>query len=309
MGMVQRATAEDGGEAQRHVEDLLMLFAVWLIEVRRLSPQTARAYVSTVRAWHERRFGAMAPGHEMVRLRAMLKGAKKLRVVRAPEHGRQAMPTQVLAKGIRELDDDDNGRCAAAALQLAFCGLLRVGEYTSPSQKHFDEKSLPTVRDVTFSTDEHGEMATIMIEAKKKGVKAAGKTSAVVVRDGTLLKPVKALKRMLRRRKATADEPLFLWNGKPLTANTVNKLVKFVAEAAGVPAANFSTHSLRIGGATAALVAGMSPEVIRVMGRWDSDVYRVYCRRSREVAMRLGAVIASTSFHNPEGAFVDEELI
>ena len=85
--------------------------------------------------------------------------------------------------------------------------------------------------------------------------------------------------------------------------------MKFVACAAGVDPSPFSSHSLRIGGATAALAAGMSPLTIRVMGRWDSDVYRVYCRLSRQSALRVGAAIASTPFDAVDRAFADEDLM
>ena len=57
------------------------------------------------------------------------------------------------------------------------------------------------------------------------------------------------------------------------------------------------------------MAAGVSPEAIRVMGRWDSDVYRIYCRRSRQVALQLGTVIASTGFESLDDAFTTEELV
>ena len=94
-----------------------------------------------------------------------------------------------------------------------------------------------------------------------------------------------------------------------MTGKCVTTLVKATMEAAGVGPNRYSSHSLRIGGATAALAAGVPPEVIRMMGRWDSDVYEIYCRRSRQVALRIGAVIASTPFDEVEGAFRDEELV
>ena len=71
--------------------------------------------------------------------------------------------------------------------------------------------------------------------------------------------------------------------GKPLTKMDVTKMVRLALEAAGQQPGRFNSHGLRIGGATAALAAGVPPEAIRVMGRWDSDVYEIYCRRSRQV--------------------------
>ena len=49
-------------------------------------------------------------------------------------------------------------------------------------------------------------------------------------------------------------------------------------EAVGEDPSEFSTHSLRIGGATALFAAGATETVIRTMGRWSSDIYRLYTR-------------------------------
>ena len=194
MSMVQMAPVEAGSEAQRAVEDSLILFAVWLVEVRGVAPRTAQAYVSTVRAWHARRFGEMLPAFECVRLRAVLKGMQAVKASRSTRKRRRAVRTQMLAAGMAAaLDDTPDGRCARAALSLAFCGLLRVGEYTTPSAVRYDAHRLPTVGDVTFSNDEFGEMATVMIWPRKKGMKVCEKQVAVVVRDGELLRPVTAL--------------------------------------------------------------------------------------------------------------------
>ena len=44
------------------------------------------------------------------------------------------------------------------------------------------------------------------------------------------------------------------------------------------------------------------------MGRWDSEVYEIYCRMLRQLALNLGTVIASTAVHDATSAFYDEEL-
>ena len=48
--------------------------------------------------------------------------------------------------------------------------------------------------------------------------------------------------------------------------------------AIGENSTHFGTHSLRIGGATSLFAAGADPTVIRTMGRWSSDIYRLYVR-------------------------------
>ena len=78
--------------------------------------------------------------------------------------------------------------------------------------------------------------------------------------------------------------------------------------AAGLPPHLFGAHSLRIGGATAALSAGGEPSQIRLMGRWSSDVYEVYCRMSEAAALRVGAAIGSAAVRPEALAFHEEHL-
>src|SRR5208283_2056890 len=58
----------------------------------------------------------------------------------------------------------------------------------------------------------------------------------------------------------------FRGRGK-LSSATISALVKKVAEDAGFKG-KFSSHSIRIGGATAAVMGGMSMEQIRSIGHW-----------------------------------------
>jgi site-specific recombinase XerD len=45
----------------------------------------------------------------------------------------------------------------------------------------------------------------------------------------------------------------------------------------GVP--SITGHSFRIGGTTHLLIAGVNPDVVQAMGRWNSDVFLIYWRR------------------------------
>ena len=72
----------------------------------------------------------------------------------------------------------------------------------------------------------------------------------------------------------------------------------------------FGAHSLRIGGATAALAAGIEPSTIRLMGRWSSDVYELYVRMTKQAAAGFAVKIGSTEFDDVERrAFTTEELV
>ena len=55
----------------------------------------------------------------------------------------------------------------------------------------------------------------------------------------------------------------------------------------------------------------MNPATIRAAGRWSSEIYRIYCRLSRQSAAGVATTIGSTPFEDLERGvqFVDEELM
>ena len=85
-------------------------------------------------------------------------------------------------------------------------------------------------------------------------------------------------------------------------------MVKLLMQAVGMDPARYGAHSLRIGGATAALAAGVPPALIRLMGRWSSDVYEIYCRMSEQSALGVGQSIAAADVSTFEGGFQEEHL-
>lgn len=78
------------------------------------------------------------------------------------------------------------------------------------------------------------------------------------------------------------ESPLFAQIGQPevpISSQAVSAIVKRAAAHAGLRG-RFSGHSMRIGGATAALRAGLSLEHIRAVGDWTSDAVLRYLRAS-----------------------------
>ena len=65
--------------------------------------------------------------------------------------------------------------------------------------------------------------------------------------------------------------------------------------AVGESPEGYSTHSLRIGGATALFAQGANETVIRTMGRWSSDLHRLYVRACFEQCCAWTKKAGSTS--------------
>ena len=153
-----------------------------------------------------------------------------------------------------------------------------------------------------------------MVRPCKKLRYRGAKTVPVVLRDGTVLQPVTELARLFAVDAVSAEElaatPLFRReDGSAFTTAFVRGLVKLCMHRVGRDPAMFGAHSLRIGGASALLAAGIPPAAIQVMGRWDSDVYLVYCRWSQDAARRVGSAVASTCFTDFEGEYTHEEMM
>ena len=140
---------------------------------------------------------------------------------------------------------------------------------------------------------------TLDVWPRKKGLKVVDTSCQVTLRDGTFVQPVTWLKRMraLRRQRGQwgPGQPLFMCGGKALTVDAVQRFAKWCMAMVGEDPAHYSSHSFRIGGATAAFAAGVDESTVRALGRWDSETYRLYTRMSRQAAMRLGAAVASTA--------------
>ena len=80
-----------------------------------------------------------------------------------------------------------------------------------------------------------------------------------------------------RVHKTQPWEPIArLWANHGVGNGHVVQLLKEVASELGLNAANYSTHSIRIGGSTALLNSGANPLVIKLLGRWLSDCYQSY---------------------------------
>ena len=73
-----------------------------------------------------------------------------------------------------------------------------------------------------------------------------------------------------------------------------------MAEMYGLDPRRISSHSLRIGGATAMAAAGMSEYKIKQMGGWKSDVFLDYARNTTQLFERVSTPCTrKTHVHYP----------
>jgi hypothetical protein len=302
-------------------EHLVMDFAIWLAmgrpSGRPIAAKTIRRYVTQVCRWHLLRFRTHLCGDlDRERILAMIKGIRRIMPERPPMR-RWGVRTQDLSHAMREhLQRTGEDAMWRAALSTAFCGLMRGCELATQPGETFDPSYNLTRADLTFRRDRAGNMyAVLMMRVGKSGSRL--KTVPLVLRgNGTLLDPVADLLEMIRLDPVPESErattPLFRRvSGKAITVTEVRLVVKTLMLRIGLDPRRFGAHSLRIGGATAALAAHLPRDAIQAAGRWSTDVFEVYTRASFQAGARLSTVIGSTPFNDLERGveFIDEELV
>lgn len=162
----------------------------------------------------------------------------------------------------------------AALVALGLRAMLRPGELVALRQDdvRFTNSSL-MLRLRTSKADQRGERKPLTI---------------VAVNSPCC--PVFLLHNYLRIRAKFPDSlPLFISKiGSPLSVSAVSSVVARMAQEDGL-SGSFSGHSLRIGGASAAVEGGLSLEQIRAIGGWKSDAVNAYLlSRSKSVSLKMG---------------------
>ena len=216
----------------------------------------------------------------------MLKGMRRV-LGDVPKKLRRGVCPRALQSAMDKVLDPDDPVDAniRAALATALQGLLRSAEYTS--EKGEITRTTLMRSDIVELTDER---VVIMMAPCKNMHHLGGKTCPLVDGaqpdgDTSSVCAVREIRNMLRvdptpPAVSTNQYPLFRCphSNKPIRYQTINAMVKRLMGAVGENPDQFSSHSLRIGGATALFAAGANETVIRTMGRWSLDIHRLYVR-------------------------------
>ena len=286
--------------ARLQEELLAMRFCCALIEVRGISVKSAANYFSAVQGWHLREHGVkIGAGIKFERLPQMLKGLRRKFGDPTPRTRRGISPTQLRRAMDLVLDPRDPWHAnVRAALATAFQGLLRSAEYAIDPGKRFDFERNISRADIKLLTE---SVVELMMAPCKNMHHLKGKSCPLVIgAGGQYIDAVAEIRNMLavdprRPGEDAAKTPLFRRPGtyEPLRTSEVLAITRQLMKAVGENPADFGTHSYRIGGATALFAAGADETVIRTMGRWSSDIYRLYVRacfeRCAEWTRRAGS--------------------
>ena len=180
-----------------------------------------------------------------------------------------------------------------AAIAGFFFTVSRAGDGLPSVQADFDPEVDATVSDIRWAS--YG--LSWHFKETKTGSNPEFGAKPLVEDSSCAICPVTAMYSYLKVRKKMKGyvddneslEPLFVSrDGSVFTTANLRDTVKACATACGHDAKLYGAHSLRIGGATAAIAAPSGSErVCMVMGYWLSSVARDYMKPGTEEVVRL----------------------
>ena len=290
-------------------ELLAMQFCCALVEDRGVKASTAACYFGQVQGWHAKEHGIrLASGMKLSRLPAMLKGLKRV-LGEAPREVRRGVAPQALKRAMDILLDRDNPVHAniRAALSTALQGLLRSAEFACDPGVKFNPLKHLSRADIRECS---AERLVLMMLPCKNMRHLSGKTCPLVIGSGgQYVDAVAEVRNMLAvdpvSSEAGVSTPMFRdpATNSPLRTHHLRDLIRDMMRSEGEDPSQFGTHSLRIGGATALFAAGADETVIRTMGRWSSDCYRLYVRACFESTLKWSRLAGSTQVSDLAGEF------
>jgi hypothetical protein len=191
-----------------------------------------------------------------------------------------------------------------AATHLAFAGLLRISEFTSPADlnplKHAQRRDVVFVPNMANPTH---VLFTVKVSKTDQFRQSCVLTIARAADPDRC--PVLALRALFTADVQPPSAPLFNFNpdrmpgrcaGASASRAKFTKLCSSLFAYAGINDMYLKPHSFRQGGATALLAAGAPSWVIRTMGRWRSDCWQIYAHHNgEEIASFSGAMFAGAT--------------
>ena len=257
---------------------------------------TIRVYLAAVRALHVT-LGFQDPFTNCLRVPLAVRGLQRSQ---PPLADRNKLPITALTLQTLKLHLDCasfNDAMIWAACCTAFYGFLRAAEFTVPPSG-FDPDRHLTVSSV--AVDQRPFPATAFISLKYSKTDQFGKGCTVVLAcSDSPLCPVSALMAYLHMR-GPGPGPLFRFADlTPLTRANLFSRLRGLLQAAGWEG-NYTTHSFRVGAATTAASLGFPDHLIKALGRWSSDAYRLYIKIPQaQLSLASQALATSTRWPSP----------
>lgn len=276
-------------------EATLMLFATHLASTN-ISHATIKVYLSAVRNLH------VSAGYRdhfnlqlTPRLQQVLRGIEKHQSSTQLKRVRLPVTLQIMC-GIKEVLSREpqsyNNIMLWAACCIAFFGFMRVGKFTIPSQDNYDKSSHLSLSDISVDSREQPRLIKITIKQSKTDPFCRGLDVYLGATDRAIC-PILGILPYLAARGDQAG-PLFTTeDGRALTRQIFSTQLDSILAKLRLDTKSFNTHSFRIGAATTAAEAHIPDSYIKMLGRWQSDVYQQYIKTPPQELAKLSRQLAT----------------
>ena len=160
---------------------------------------------------------------------------------------------------------------------VAFYGFFRVGELTAKSA---NLKPLVQIQNLHFQfKDNCVTAATIVIADYKHNSSRRPFSVVLVCATGTDFCPVNSLQRYCSMRGTTLGALFCFADGSPVKTSHFTQQLRQALTFCGLNSSKYKSHSFQIGAASSAADNGLSDAQICHLGRWKSDVFKLYIRQ------------------------------
>ena len=152
-----------------------------------------------------------------------------------------------------------------SAFTLAY-GFLRSNKFTSPSATQFNPLVHLCFTDISFTFD---GCLTLHLKSLKTDPYRQG-WSLLIAPSLHSVCAMQALTKYLPLCSISGTSPLYVFqSGAYLTRAKVTLTLRTLLQRLSIPTELYASHSFRIGAATTAAEAGLSPWLIQTLGRWS----------------------------------------
>jgi hypothetical protein len=244
-----------------------------------LNGKTVQKRFSGLKAWHHAHNADWQGG---MRLRIVINGVSNLAPPSSTQPPRPPINSTMLSQLITSLNlNDPFDAVVAVCACIAFWGQCRLGELLASSSSDFSTTTRPA-RSHIGPSKRNATSYTLFLPRTK--THRHGDNVVLVNQDG-VYNPLSILRHHLTLNDLPNESPLFTFTTpagpRVLTRYCFLARCNEIWSTFGYP--HTTGHSFRIGGTTHLLLAGIPPDVVKVMGRWSSDAFLRYWRHIEDI--------------------------
>ena len=259
-------------------DDTLSLFTVYTCF--HINPKSVDSYLSGICHQLEAFFPDVRKARSSMLVKRTLRGCKRLKGT--PTKRKRALTLEDLARVIiyYSTSTNHNDLLFVAMLLTGFFALMRLGELTFPDDKRLRDWRKVTLRDSVHCTPDQYDFHL----PHHKADKYFEGNRVIVCKEQYQHNPLLHFTNYLKSRDQLFPVSTPLWiteQGQvPTRSFFMKRLHLFFDE-------SVAGQSMRAGGATSLAEHGVPPSIIQPLGRWSSEAFLIYIRKSPALIQAL----------------------